>query len=109
MPSFAYPRGFHCERTRRAVRHAGFTSACALTNALSSNLDCVFSLARLTIRATTTPDGLGAWLDGQGARVAPHPQTLRTNAFRLYRRAGRRRAAMPVNKLLTNAQAVQSN
>jgi hypothetical protein len=106
LQSCAYPYGFHCEKTRRLVRALGYTSACAVTNALSSNLDCVFSLARLTIRATTTPDELGAWLGGQGARVAPYPETLRTTVLRLYRRARRRRVSTAVNKLHPNAQAV---
>ncbi len=94
VQSCAYPYGFHCEKTRRLVSALGYTSACAVKNAFSSNLDCVFSLARLTIRATTTPDELGAWLGGQGARVAPYPETLRTTAFRLYRRARRRQPSI---------------
>ena len=88
--SFAYPHGFHCEKTRRLVRTLGYSSACAVTNALSSNLDCVYSLARLTIRDTTTVNDLEAWLGGQGARVAPYPENLRTAAWRLCRRARRR-------------------
>ena len=99
VQSCAYPYGFHCEKTRRLVRALGYTSACAVTNALSSNLDCVFSLARLTIRATTAPEELGAWLGGQGARVAPYPETLRTAAFRLYRRARRRRPSIAVKQV----------
>ena len=90
VQSFAYPYGFHCEKTRRLVRTLGYTSACAVTNALSSNLDCVYSLARLTIRGTTTAKDLEAWLGGQGARVAPYPEKLRTAAWRLCRRARRR-------------------
>ena len=80
--------------TRRVVQSLGCSSACAGMNAFSSSLDCVFSLARLTIRATTTTDELEAWLGGQGARVAPYPETLRTTAWRLYRRARRGRAAL---------------
>ena len=108
VPSFAYPYGFHCAKTRRLVQALGCNSACAGMNAFSSSLDCVFSLARLTIRATTTTDELGAWLGGQGARVAPYPETLRTTAWRLYRRARRGRAALGTVKMQPNAQDAQA-
>jgi hypothetical protein len=94
VESFAYPYGFHCEKTRRLVRTLAYTSACAMTNALSSNLDCVYSLARLTVCGTTTPNDLEAWLGGQGARVAPYPEKLRTAAWRLCRRALRRTGSL---------------
>ena len=108
VPSFAYPYGFHCAKTRRLVQALGCNSACAGMNAFSSSLDCVFSLARLTIRATTTTDELGAWLGGQGARVAPYPETLRTTAWRLYRRARRGRTALGAVKMQPNAQDAQA-
>ena len=109
VPSFAYPFGFHCEKTRRVVQSLGCSSACAGMNAFSSSLDCVFSLARLTIRATTTTDELEAWLGGQGARVAPYPETLRTTAWRLYRRARRGRAALGTVNMQPNAQVVRAS
>jgi peptidoglycan/xylan/chitin deacetylase (PgdA/CDA1 family) len=93
VPSFAYPHGFHCAKTRRVVQALGCNSACAVMNSFSSSVDCVHSLARLTIRATTTTNELGAWLGGQGARVAPYPEKMRTTAWRLCRRARRRRPA----------------
>jgi peptidoglycan/xylan/chitin deacetylase (PgdA/CDA1 family) len=87
VPSFAYPHGFQYGRTRRVVASVGHRSACAVMNALSSDADDVFALARLTVTATTTPAGLAAWLAGGGARVAPCRERLRTTAWRLYRRA----------------------
>jgi peptidoglycan/xylan/chitin deacetylase (PgdA/CDA1 family) len=86
VPSFAYPHGFHSTQVRRAVEAAGYTSATAVMNALSSTSDHPFSLARLTVRATTTTAQLTAWLAGRGARVAPYPETWRTTAWRTYRR-----------------------
>ena len=109
VPSFAYPYGFHCAKTRRLVEALGFTSACAGINALSSSLDCVFSLARLTIRASTTTDELGSWLGGQGARVAPYPETLRTAAWRLCRRARRGRTALGSVYPQPKTQVVRAN
>lgn len=96
VPSFAYPHGFHCSRIRRAVATVGHTSACAVMNALSSQRDELFSLARLTVRATTTPDQLATWLDGRDARIAPYRERFRTKAFRMYRRARGSRSARGV-------------
>jgi peptidoglycan/xylan/chitin deacetylase (PgdA/CDA1 family) len=87
VPSFAYPHGFHSATVRRLVRQAGYTSACAVGNALSSHADHVFSLARLMVRADTTYQQIATWLAGRDAPVAPYPERLRTRAWRLYRRA----------------------
>ena len=87
VPSFAYPHGFQSRRTRQIAASLGHRSACAVINALSSESDDVYSLARLTVGAATSPARLAAWLSGRGARVAPCPERLRTTAWRLYRRA----------------------
>lgn len=86
VPSFAYPHGFHSAAVRRSVREAGYTSACAVMNALSSDADSIFSLARLMVRTDTTREEIAAWLAGRGAPIAPYPERLRTRAWRLYRR-----------------------
>jgi peptidoglycan/xylan/chitin deacetylase (PgdA/CDA1 family) len=86
IESFAYPHGFQCRRIRRVIAEAGHTSACAVMNALSSASDNVFSLARLTVGATTTSDQLTEWLAERGARVAPFRERHRTTLWRLYRR-----------------------
>jgi peptidoglycan/xylan/chitin deacetylase (PgdA/CDA1 family) len=85
IPSFAYPYGYSSARVRRAVEAAGYNSACAVMNALSSESDRVFSLARLMVGATTTPVQMAAWLAGRGAPVAPYPERLRTKVWRGYR------------------------
>lgn len=87
VPSFAYPYGFQCDETRHVVRNLGHTSACAVMNALSSDTDDVFALARLTVRAKTSHQEVSAWLNGRGARVAPYRERLRTTAWRRFRRA----------------------
>jgi peptidoglycan/xylan/chitin deacetylase (PgdA/CDA1 family) len=102
VPSFAYPHGFHCSRIRRVVASVGHTSACAVMNALSSERDELFSLARLMVGATTTPDQIAAWLDGRGARIAPYRERVRTKAWRMYRRARGSRSARGVIDLSVN-------
>ncbi|WP_446222394.1 polysaccharide deacetylase family protein [Nocardia sp. IBHARD005] len=94
--SFAYPHGFHSARVKRQVHVAGYTSAAAVGNALSSTADDPFALARLTIRSTTTIDELTAWLAGRDAAVAPFPQAWRTTAWRTYRRLRGRRSTRGV-------------
>jgi peptidoglycan/xylan/chitin deacetylase (PgdA/CDA1 family) len=88
VPSFAYPFGFQRERTRQIVESAGHMSACAVMNALSSDADNVFALARLTVTPSTRPEQVAGWLAGRGARVAPYRERPRTKVYRLYRRVG---------------------
>jgi peptidoglycan/xylan/chitin deacetylase (PgdA/CDA1 family) len=94
--SFAYPYGYADERVRRAVRLAGYESACGVHHALSSTADDRFSIARLEIKRGTSAARLAAWLAGRGVRVAPCGERLRTRLWRLPRRvragAGRVRA-----------------
>ncbi len=84
--SFAYPYGYSSSSVRRSVEAAGYRSACGVINALSSESDQVFSLARLMMHATTTADEVAAWLDGAGADAAPRTERIRTKAWRSYRR-----------------------
>ncbi|MFJ4655773.1 polysaccharide deacetylase family protein [Nocardia sp. NPDC088792] len=86
ITDFAYPHGFHTAALRDTVEAAGYRSACAVGNALSSAADHPFALARLTVRPTTSMTTLRAWLDGRGAPVAPQAELLRTKAWRTYRR-----------------------
>jgi peptidoglycan/xylan/chitin deacetylase (PgdA/CDA1 family) len=85
--SFAYPHGHSDAAVRRLVQEAGFDSACAVNNALSSATDNRFSLSRLTVRATTTVSQVTAWLDGHAAPVAPFQERWRTRGWRCCRRA----------------------
>src|SRR3954447_19526264 len=52
--SFAYPFGYHTKAVKRLVSHVGYTSACAVKNALSHPDDDCFALARFTVTADTT-------------------------------------------------------
>jgi hypothetical protein len=93
--SFAYPHGYHDRRVREAVRLAGFDSACAVRNLLSSTADDPFALARVTITADQTVDDLRRVLDGNGLKVAPRPAQVRTLGWRVYRRTRRRLSSAP--------------
>jgi peptidoglycan/xylan/chitin deacetylase (PgdA/CDA1 family) len=100
--SFAYPHGYASPWLRAEVQRAGFESACGVREALSHAADDRWCMARLSIRATTPVETVGAWLRGEGAPVAG-PERLRTRAWRAVRRmqhltsvhSGRRRAWEP--------------
>jgi peptidoglycan/xylan/chitin deacetylase (PgdA/CDA1 family) len=60
--SFAYPHGYHCATTKRLVREAGYTSACAVGYAMCSIATDPFALTRLRMGADTSVDALAALL-----------------------------------------------
>ena len=86
VATFAYPNGYSSPAVRRLVRDAGFGSACAVRNTLSSAGDDRFALARLTVRDRTTPGELAGWLAGIGARPPRTRERLATRGWRAYRR-----------------------
>jgi peptidoglycan/xylan/chitin deacetylase (PgdA/CDA1 family) len=87
IESFAYPHGYSDARVRRAVRAAGFSSACSVKNALSSASDPAFTLSRLMVMATTTDDELVGWLAGRGVPLGRDDERLLTRGWRWWRRA----------------------
>ena len=87
VPAFAYPHGYNSPRVRRLVREAGYSSATAVRNALSSTRDDPYRIARLMLKSTDTTAELAFWLEGLGAPVAPYPDRLRTIGWRVYRRS----------------------
>jgi peptidoglycan/xylan/chitin deacetylase (PgdA/CDA1 family) len=95
VESFAYPHGYSDARVRRAVRDAGFTSACSVKNALSPPEDPPFTLSRLMVMATTTDDELIGWLAGRGVPVGRDDERLLTRGWRWWRRARARVGAQP--------------
>ncbi|MEY9841605.1 polysaccharide deacetylase family protein [Streptacidiphilus sp. EB103A] len=89
VPAFAYPHGYSSRSVRRLVRAAGYSSATAVRDALSSTRDEPYRIARIMLRADDTAADVEAWLRGASAPVAPYPDQLRTVGWRWYRR-GRR-------------------
>jgi peptidoglycan/xylan/chitin deacetylase (PgdA/CDA1 family) len=86
VSSFAYPYGYHSPAVRRAVRAAGYSSACAVKNALSHEEDDVFAIARVLIERRTGAAALETLLDGDGWPLAWRGEHLRTRGWRAYRR-----------------------
>ena len=89
--SFAYPHGYHSVTTKRLVREAGYTSACAVDYAMSSEVTDTLALARLRIGPDTSVDALAALL------TKPLPslgttmyKRTRTSVWRLVRRSSAR-------------------
>jgi peptidoglycan/xylan/chitin deacetylase (PgdA/CDA1 family) len=99
VPSFAYPNGYSSASVRRLVRDAGYRSACSVKNAFSSPGDDRFSLARLTVRSTTSLTEIEEWLGGRGAPPAPQRELARTRGWRLYRRAKATATGRPTSDL----------
>ncbi|MFI6124347.1 polysaccharide deacetylase family protein [Streptomyces sp. NPDC051064] len=82
----AYPHGYNSVRVRRAARAAGYESAVAVRHALSSGRDEPYRIARLILRRSHTVRDIERWMAGEGARVAPFPDSLPTVGWRWYRR-----------------------
>lgn len=96
VASFAYPYGKYCRRVREMVQGAGFTSACAVKHALSSDDDDSFSLARIQVPPDVPIARFEQWLQGRGMQVARRGQPLSKVAWRLARKtAFRLRARRP--------------
>ncbi|GAA2748155.1 MULTISPECIES: polysaccharide deacetylase family protein [Kitasatospora] len=85
--SFAYPHGYSSAAVRRKVAEAGYSSAAAVRNALSSPADEPLRIARLMVMADTSAERFAEWTRGRGAPAAPMPESVRTRAWRMYRRA----------------------
>lgn len=66
ISSFAYPHGYSNASVRRATRAAGFETACAVHNAMSSGLSEEFEIPRIIVEHDTDVDALLAKLRGIG-------------------------------------------
>ncbi|MFN2591405.1 MAG: polysaccharide deacetylase family protein [Candidatus Dormibacteria bacterium] len=91
--SFAYPHGYSSAWVRRVVAESGYTSACAVKNAMSHTGDDRFAIARLMLEASHTRDDFLRMLSGDGIPVASSHDRWKTRGWRLARRglaAGRR-------------------
>jgi peptidoglycan/xylan/chitin deacetylase (PgdA/CDA1 family) len=94
VTQFAYPHGFHNRRTKAEVVAAGFESACAVKQALSSTTDDPFALARIMPTGDVTAEALITRLQSPRTPVSTGDrQALRTTAYRYVRRARRSHAA----------------
>jgi peptidoglycan/xylan/chitin deacetylase (PgdA/CDA1 family) len=87
VASFAYPYGYNSPLVRRTVQAAGYSSACAVKNALSHQRDDAFALARVLVTRDTGAVGIARLMHGQDAPLAWPGERLRTRGWRAYRRA----------------------
>ncbi len=87
--SFAYPHGWNGGPVKRMARAAGYTSACAVKNMLSSSTDDPFELARLVVTGTTSVADLAQLLNH---RITPLEATLRNVARPMWRIVPRSKA-----------------
>ena len=93
VASFAYPHGYSSAWVRRVVAEAGYTSACAVKNAMSHPGDDRFAIARLMLEASHTRGDFLRMLSGDGVPVASSRDRWKTRGWRIVRRglaAGRR-------------------
>jgi peptidoglycan/xylan/chitin deacetylase (PgdA/CDA1 family) len=88
--SFAYPHGAYDASVRAAVIEAGFGSAAGVKNALSHGRDDPWAIARYTVSQSTSLKQVTRLLEGRGAPLAWTHERLRTRAYRVARRFGRR-------------------
>jgi peptidoglycan/xylan/chitin deacetylase (PgdA/CDA1 family) len=103
VASFAYPFGYYTARVRQQVQEAGYTSACAVKHALSSEKTDPFALARLMVKADTSISTLAALLDGHRSSVATKFYLrTRTPTWQLVRRA-----SASVRRYVQGGQPVQ--
>ena len=84
--SFAYPHGYWNAGVRRLAAAAGFDSACAVGEALSTSRDHLFALSRLMVRAETDAYTVAAWMSAPGARVPSQGRRVLAFGWRQYRR-----------------------
>jgi peptidoglycan/xylan/chitin deacetylase (PgdA/CDA1 family) len=92
VTTFAYPHGFHDRHVRQLVVDAGFETACAVKQAISSAEDDPFALARIMPTGAVTAEQLLERLRTAPVAAGGREQ-LRTTAFRFVRRARHRVAA----------------
>lgn len=83
--SFAYPHGHHHAGVRDAVRAAGYTSACAVKNALSHLGDDVWALGRVMFERDDTVERLRAACEG-GVPLSWRGERPVTRGWRAVRR-----------------------
>ncbi len=84
--SFAYPHGYHSTVTKRLVKQAGFSAACAVKHAMSNQTNDPFALARIIVEADTDLPTFKNLLSGCGVRPTPSGEGWRTKGWRYARR-----------------------
>ncbi|MGE5136114.1 MAG: polysaccharide deacetylase family protein [Gemmatimonadota bacterium] len=92
--SFSYPHSYWRRPMLPLVAAAGFDSACAVGNGLSSGRDHPLALSRLMAEATTSAATVASWLDGSGAGPLTRSRRVLAFGWRQYRRMRQRNTAV---------------
>ena len=79
ITSFAYPFGYYTKTVQQHVRAAGYTSACAVKHAMSSETTDPFALTRFIVKANTD-------LNTFVTLVAGHDLSAKTTIYTMYAR-----------------------
>jgi peptidoglycan/xylan/chitin deacetylase (PgdA/CDA1 family) len=87
VSTIAYPNGYHNSTVLRLVRQAGYSSACAVKNAMSAVADDRFALSRIIVSGETGVEEFATLLIGRGLRVAPLRERITTKGWRFVRRS----------------------
>lgn len=87
VTSFAYPHGYSTQPLRNALASAGFTSAHAVVDAMSSLDDRLYAISRIIVHADVTLTRFASMVAGSGTTAHPSGDTWRQTAWRWWRRA----------------------
>jgi peptidoglycan/xylan/chitin deacetylase (PgdA/CDA1 family) len=87
VSTFAYPYGFYNPTVRQLVQQEGYSSACAVKHAMSTMTDDRFALARIIVNSEVDVHRFSRLIIGQGLRIAPERERIRTKAWRFVRRS----------------------
>lgn len=86
VETFAYPHGYGSAVTRALVAGAGFTSACRVRHALSSDTEDPFGLSRIIVTQDMDRDAFMSAVLGIGLPVAPPADRWLAQGWRMIRR-----------------------
>jgi peptidoglycan/xylan/chitin deacetylase (PgdA/CDA1 family) len=88
ITSFAYPFGYFTANVRQQVQEAGYTTACAVKHAMSSDTSDPFALARWMVYPETTVHDLDAMLNNKNtATLSTLYKRARTPVWQIARRS----------------------
>lgn len=84
--SFAYPHGYHNQKVKKIVQQAGYLSACAVKNAMSTTGDDPFALARMFVLSGMGNNAFEKLLLGESLPVVTPGERMQTKIWRVVRR-----------------------
>lgn len=87
--TFAYPHGYSNRTTRDLVQKAGYSSACRVRHALSSQTESPFCISRIIVTEAMDGDALIQAITGHDLPTAPPPDRLLSDGWRVVRRLHR--------------------